>query len=640
LIDLRRYLLAAVLLFTTLGNGGTDPLVMMIVHGLILTLVAMELLLPSRPESIPEAVLAPSLGFGVVALAGAVLAPYGYAAFSTLQEAVAFAAVIWLAFRYGWRFHAVLFRSMLAGGVLQAVYVIARRVLLGEWRSPGTFFNPNHLAAWLVLVLLLMTGTWERRPTLRDWLLRAVPGVLLFAAVVLSGSRGALVGLAAGGLYLLVRVWGFLGRREKGLMLLAGLIMVVVASSALVVRFQVPDRFAFHRLAIWKGTADMILDRPLIGVGPGQFGWAAEQYQFPDGEPPLNFDHRFNQSHSDWLRVPAEFGLLGAGFVLAGLIGFGAMIRRRGIALPLQAIGTIAALFAMLAQAAFQNLSHRPGVYLAVAGLLGALAALAAGPVTPEKPAGGLSRVARVGRLRLLGVALLFLVFLTADVGPWLADGFAQAARRGDAVTNLRKAITLNRVHPWYHMRLAEQILRQGDDLTLDHYLAARSEAEAAVRLHPRSGVLALRAARIEAAACRELFRDAVSRDRSRKWYLLAERLLPARPLVPQETGEFLYGVSDPSGAAEAADRVLALEPNAVKARLLKAAALFQMDGADRTAEIDRLLTEAAELEAQYAGSVQGDEMAEKLMKVESAWKSGIRVPVITSESRQGEVEP
>jgi len=639
-IDLRRYTLAAVLLFTTLGSGGTDPFVMMIVHGLLLTLVALELLYPSQRSPFPGTVLAPSLCFGAVALTGAALAPHGYAAFSTLQEGFAFAAVVWLAYRYGRRFHMILFQTLVAGGVVQALYVIVRRVFLGEWRSPGTFFNPNHLAAWLVLVLLLMAGTWDRRPALRDWLMRGGAGVLIFAAVVLSGSRGALVGLAAGSLYLLARVWRSIGRREKGLAILSGLILAVVVSSALVIRFQGPDRFAFHRLSIWKGTADLILDHPLIGVGPGQFDWAAEQVQFPDGEPPLNFDHRFNQTHSDWLRLPAEFGLSGMLFLLAAMIGLGFMIRDREKESVLRVAGTIAALIAMLTQAAFQNLSHRPGVYLAVAGLIGTVVALTTSSAGGEGDSAGRVRGVRAGRFQVVAVALLLVLFLTADVGPWLADGFARSARRGDPVTNLRKAILLNRVQPWYHMRLAEQILKAEDDLTLEPYLAARLEAEAALRLHPRSGELALRMARIEAAGCRELFRDAASRARAYEWYLLAERLLPARPLVPQEAGEFLYGVTDLSGAAAAADRVLALEPNAVKARLLKAAALFEIGGRNRTAQIALLLTEAAELEEQYAGLVEGNPMIERLLRADSAWKSGIRVPALTKESRQGEIEP
>ncbi len=634
---IRWYLLAGTLLAAVLGSGGTDPLAVLAVHGLVIVLMAWESVLPFGSAGLPARVSGPFLGFGAVALVGAASASYGYAAFLCLQEIALFSAVAWLSYRYGLGFRTVLFKVLVGGGVLESGYAIVRRVFLGEWRSPGTFFNPNHLAAWLVVVLLLLAGERSRPAASGTGLWkRGAAGAVLFAGIVLSGSRGALAGLAAGGVYLLSRAWRSMNRRERQAVAVVGLLLLLVVSGALVVRFQGPDRFAFQRVSIWKGTGGMILDHPWLGVGPGQFDWAAENYQFPDNEPPLNYDHRFDQSHSDWLRLPAEFGVVGLVCVLAAAVGFlkGLRSRREEGEPPVGATGESAALLALLVQSMFQNLSHSPGVYLAAAGLLGVLAA---GSTASGTPAPAKEKPASVPIFRFLVPGVLAVLFLVGDVGPWLADGLARTARGADAVPRLQAAIRLNRLQPRFHMQLAEEYLRQKDRPLLDRYLAARSEGEAAMRLHPRSGELARRMARIEAAGCRKLFQDRASRERARRWYQEAERLLPYRPLVPLEAAEFLLGVSDPAGAAAAADRVLALEPNAVTPRILKAAALARLPGNSADREIARLRREASRLEKEYAGSADSGKMARLLLRVDPDWKSGISVSTPGTAGGEGE---
>ena len=67
------------------------------------------------------------------------------------------------------------------------------------------------------------------------------------------------------------------------------------------------------RIYVWKADKQMILDHPIIGVGPGLWGKKyAEQYQLK--EETQNLGH----SHNNMLQIASESGILG----LIGFLGF------------------------------------------------------------------------------------------------------------------------------------------------------------------------------------------------------------------------------------------------------------------------------------------------------------------------------
>jgi hypothetical protein len=191
-----------------------------------------------------------------------------------------------------------------------------------------------------------------------------------------------------------------------------------------------------------------------------------------------------------------------------------------------------------------------------------------------------------------------------------LTDGLDRAPGRGE----LQLAARYNRIQPYIRMSLAESYLLDGA-LTLEAYQAARAHAEQAVRLHSGDAELRRRLARIEAKACRDLFRDQASRRRALMHYQAAEKLAPYLAMVPLEAGDFLLTVSDPAGAAEAADRVLALEPGSVPPLLLKAMAVLERDGAAAVPEAKSLLEEAAAHAAAADGDRKENEYAAVMLR-------------------------
>lgn len=146
------------------------------------------------------------------------------------------------------------------------------------------------LAAYLVLVGALAWIT--RRGTARSFLAAlAVVAVLGAAAVVAAASTGSLSSLDAA-----------TGREEGNQM-----------STEI-------------RLLIWRDTARMILDRPLLGYGPDNYEGPFEPYisdglaaaiRGPDGEA-----GRVDRAHNDFLHTAATTGLLGLAAYLWVLVSY------------------------------------------------------------------------------------------------------------------------------------------------------------------------------------------------------------------------------------------------------------------------------------------------------------------------------
>ena len=151
------------------------------------------------------------------------------------------------------------------------------------------------------------------------WLLRErgvrraaalVMSVAIAVSIVLTLSRGALVGVGAG------LVWYTIAERRNGRALVAGL-MAIGLALFLVVRLEshsietglhakakVASANVQTRLEAWDAAANLAADHPLLGVGPGnfQFHYIAATGR-PAGTPVL-------VAHDAYLDVASELGLV------------------------------------------------------------------------------------------------------------------------------------------------------------------------------------------------------------------------------------------------------------------------------------------------------------------------------------------
>jgi putative inorganic carbon (HCO3(-)) transporter len=200
--------------------------------------------------------------------------------------------------------------------VLTLASAVASYIALANLFSGRSIFaglpyaNENDVA--FTLATTLPFALWvAREPGLRRIVALASAGTIA-AAIVLTFSRGAFLGLAAAAIWKL-----FADRRNLG-----GIVVGVIAAAAItIVLIQVnptqvhnasiakqksAQENVITRLAAWSGAARLAEEHPFVGVGPGNF-----QSYFYDvtGRPPGT--EKLVQVHNTYLDIAAEVGPIG-----------------------------------------------------------------------------------------------------------------------------------------------------------------------------------------------------------------------------------------------------------------------------------------------------------------------------------------
>jgi O-antigen ligase len=627
--------LAGILLISTLDEGSAAPTGLLIVHGAVALLVVASLAWPpSGREQQYRAARGPSLALAVfpgLVWLGALLAPYRYSAFLTTLEIVYFVAVFHLAGWAGPDLPKRLAGPLLVAGGTQGLLALIQRAS-GAPRPAGTFLNPNHLAGWLFAVFLLALSA---TPDVRTTTWRAARwGILAiaFLAAAMTASRGAALGVLAGGVLLIVRVWPRMSTRARRVAITGAVAAVVVIGGWLVWRFLSEDPYRYYRWRIWRSSLTAVLEAPWTGTGPGQFENAAANLNFPSEEGPLRFSRGFKSTHSDLVRLPCEFGWPAtvAALTAVAIAGMALRRRRRHDQNELGIAGATAALLALGIQAATaDNLSERPALFLLAAVLAGSL-------MSEPRPRPG-RRHAGLAAAAVILVATAFALGDVATYASWRAvRGLPRGRLTDDARARLESATKRNPLQPDLWMRLAQDLM--GDDREWDARAYARSRefAEHAIRLDPASAATHRTLARVEALGCLMLFRDEASRARAAAAYAAAEERSRRDPYLCLEKSRFLLDAGDRPGARRAVDRALAIEPRALAPRLLLAEILAGGD-LDEKASAVRVLDEAQTIAASWAGWTPDSPYARNLMTLDRAKLAMLRARL---EGRRGQILP
>ena len=301
--------------------------------------------------------------------------------------------------------------ALLAGELLTAV--VGLRQLYGStealarWADPnsvadgtvriyGTLENPNLLAGFLLPILPLAVVAllrWQA-PLRRLYALSAL-GIGL-AALVLTYSRGAWMGMVASlgvlGLLLVIRQtrhWPALWRRlfPVLLLLLAAAALVVLVTQVEPLRVRVlslvagrEDSSNNFRINVWLAALNMVETRPWLGIGPGNdaFNLIYPLFQQP----------KFNalSAYSIPLEIAVETGVVGLITLLGLLItslrqGLGQWRSDGPLALP--SLASVAMIAGLGIQGLTDTIFFRPEVQLI--GWFG-MAVLAVAPGASQRP--------------------------------------------------------------------------------------------------------------------------------------------------------------------------------------------------------------------------------------------------------------
>ena len=185
--------------------------------------------------------------------------------------------------------------------------------------NPVRYGEIMAIATLFILAKLLLSKKEDSRAEKAFY---AVAGAASFAAVILSQTRGAYLGLFAG--------LGCMFLFSKGARLrMAGLLLALLLIGGATMRFNpaLSQRFTSMaetassgstsdeainiRLDLWRLGAKMFLTHPIVGVGPDNV-----KPVFTKFKPDLIFGTTWGSLHNLYLHQAAERGLVGLGALL------------------------------------------------------------------------------------------------------------------------------------------------------------------------------------------------------------------------------------------------------------------------------------------------------------------------------------
>lgn len=427
-----------------------------------------------------------------------------------------------------------------------------------------TFVNHNHFAGYLGMATCLGLGlALASRGVTRAVLLALA--VYMAVAVLFSLSRGGALALAGGVGFLTVGLSRDPAHRQD-LYRIAGFVaLVLVVAAALgweplldrLETLEDPMAAGSTRLAIWRGTLDMVSEHPWHGTGPGTYVDAFRRYQ-----PASTAGFSIHHAHNDYLELAAELGLPG----LVAALGCLAVLLVQGSAHLLErsrrpqralGLGALAACFSLSLHSLVDFNAAIPSNAL----LFTFCAALAVAAGRPRLDAGETARIDlrlthRAAALIPLAVLLLWLSTLPALASPYLGSRFAREAatltEQGEyslAMARTRRAIELDPGNDRHSGQLADLYVTRS--LATAHPAERRAlltdaleHYDRAIEQCPAGSSWWLRKAYVL---------ERLGRDREVEEALLqAAHLAPVRPAVRHQLGRFYLrrGSREQSSAA------------------------------------------------------------------------------------------
>ncbi|MBI5230998.1 MAG: O-antigen ligase family protein [Coriobacteriales bacterium] len=395
-----------------------------------------------------------------------------------------------------------LVRSLAVTAGIEALVIVFQT--LNGLAPTGSFVNADPAGAWLALAAAAScAGAVSTRGIERRLLVAASAAAA--AACVATGSRGAMLALLMGALVPFVFVRSSKTRAVGAALLLSAVgLGLLLSGPSLLGKFTpaaLSGGSAASRVQIWRASASMISERPLLGVGPGRYVYAFPRHQPAEHARLEPGDVRADQAHSAALQTAAEAGTPAA-FVAIALFVFAAYsalsaARRR------DAAGLVA--LAVLAAYGVQGLFGVSSAATDVLGWTAAGMALARMDALPGSrlrvPAKALwLHVERAGRVMvgLASVTALVAVLLYISGDSSYSRGLAhfEQGEFAEAWSHYSEAVERNPLTDTYRVAQADAALYMSPDVKT---IALRSVDEG-LQLEPGSYDLALSRARLLAS--------------------------------------------------------------------------------------------------------------------------------------------
>jgi O-antigen ligase len=203
-------------------------------------------------------------------------------------------------------------------------------------RASGTYISPNNFAGFLEILLPLATAyilVGRMKPIIR--VLLGYTALVMLAGMAVTFSRGGWVAVTAALLVLLGTLTFHRNHRLPAFLLLVilaggGTVFVThYLSKTLSYIHRVetdlqdrPDNILDLRSGMWLAAEQMWQDHFWWGVGPAHYDYCFREYR------PESVQMSPDRAHNDYLNLLADWGTVGGVIVFAGMVTFGAGLRK------------------------------------------------------------------------------------------------------------------------------------------------------------------------------------------------------------------------------------------------------------------------------------------------------------------------
>lgn len=393
------YGLCALVLFAPLLEGGTTQTAVMIIRLLVCGLIGFQFAEAVKRDTLkmPRTSLGvPVLVFLWLSVLSLVFSSYSNQSTQWLLVLFSYAGLLYFVVIYfdRWEHLTVPFLVLAGEAFLESLWGLAQVFALDRARATGSFFNPNFLAGYLVLVwtpLLAYCSFFPYRRVKRLWNRNwnmfwtsvgrlAVPmvfcGVLLFGIVATGSRAGMLLVVLASALVVGAR------RGRTTIWIIVAFIMTIAvvpnpARDRLMAE-HAANPFAYTRWQMWQATGQMMWDHPL-GVGLGLYQYVSPQYAFPVEGLVARHERISQTPHNEFLQIGAELGVAAVVVFTSGIgILFREVCRQWSRRLNrwerMTLVGLSGSVLTVLVHAILDSNLHEPGIVVPFILLLGGLA--------------------------------------------------------------------------------------------------------------------------------------------------------------------------------------------------------------------------------------------------------------------------
>jgi O-antigen ligase len=195
------------------------------------------------------------------------------------------------------------------GGTVPAYWVFPET---GQPRLTSTFVTPNYHAGYLEMVFVLGLGFILCRPS-KTKIIWVSCLFLILMSILLSMSRGALLATVSALIFMGILFFQAKGVSKTKVLLVGSALLLTITltflgSGYMIKRLEFlknPEDSYFTRLAVWKGSIQLINKNPVFGTGLGTFPWS-----FPAVRP-AGLEWRYREAINDYIQLATETGIIG-----------------------------------------------------------------------------------------------------------------------------------------------------------------------------------------------------------------------------------------------------------------------------------------------------------------------------------------